>query len=1264
MYILPKLQGPTLFIAAPGDVQYLRRTAISEIQSIKANAVDGDRLEIYDWTIDKAESGFNDWTPAQAQIPLPSDTNCLAVICAFGARLGTPLPEDFPTEAVSSFISRSSSRGCRLAVPWRPGAEAEGCFALTGTVFEFLATVAARDVEGAHAPPVLLLFVGDSSIASDCDLLDANWGGGRLILEAQSKFRPSEQRAWEREQYLPQVAQLRNFLHYVYDLGIVPKIVADEDEARQQIRNFLRTQLNVRLRQSVEKPFKGLESYDIDDVDVFYGREVERNLAVAELQRTILDSDRPNALCILGASGSGKSSFLKAGLVSYLMSSKLVGEHVGVVVRPSELRRFETDPKGSGALRLIRLVEALVGSMSPFQGGEIESVLADTRSNRLATKAVEILSQELARSAPGHRLLIGVDQFEELVDDWAEQEAKDAWRPAVEFLLEASRHPQMAVLFTLQANRAELASNDTVLGGLLARGGSLLLGFPRQSLSTIIEGPFRAIDVSLEPALVRRIEERTIALLDSGDSEDHSSLLPLVSLVLLRLYKEAGPQSRELTLAEFEHVLDIDEAIATLAQAALSEAKKAAGPNWTDQSLGDFLRPLVRLRAADTERLSLMTVRVGEEAAPKALLTELSKRRLVLIEPDDRARLVHEAVLRRWRDAREWLERERITLQRATALTAEALEWQSEGYGEAFISEAGQREVDRAADVLYAWWGILADPHRKGRTVAEATLRRYCLALLAARVSPLRVVKTATHSVYHIHLACWYRDLDLVRKYLDAEPDTINARTARGRTPLCVASSNGYKGVVEELLARGADPDARDERGWTALHLAAAFGNVETIDALLRHGASVNKTDAENQTPLILAISRSRYEAAARLLAEPDVDVGVRTASGWYAMTTAVSTGQVAIVETLLAYPQANQAQADENAWHALNLAAVHDHPEIARLLLRHNPDTVDEIQPLGGGYAPIHHAASYGALATARVLADAGADLELVTAGGETPSSIAIAQGHLDFLDLVKERGGRVDTPDRNGHTSLHKAAMGWRWQGKNYEISRAEERIATYLLAAGVDLNVPDLKGRTPLHLAARFGVAAIAQSLIEAGADITAKANNGNTALHEGAISGALGIVRRLLDSGADAQCVNHDGWSALHFAALSGSCEIIRLLVARGVNVNAIATRPELTPLQAAAEVGQSDAIAALAAGGADLDLKTSDRDEPLLLAISTMHFDAARRIATLRKGPITGYRERAEELLTGLRQRGALVGMKIDFTVEELLDRHTQRVPEA
>lgn len=94
----------------------------------------------------------------------------------------------------------------------------------------------------------------------------------------------------------------------------------------------------------------------------------------------------------------------------------------------------------------------------------------------------------------------------------------------------------------------------------------------------------------------------------------------------------------------------------------------------------------------------------------------------------------------------------------------------------------------------------------------------------------------------------------------------VNAKDRTGRTPLLVAASNGYKEIVELLLANKADVKGKDSNDWTALHGAVQFGQVDIVEMLVKKGADVNATAKTGQTPYTMALQQTGRPEIAELL--------------------------------------------------------------------------------------------------------------------------------------------------------------------------------------------------------------------------------------------------------------------------------------------------------------------------------------------------------------------------------------------------------------
>jgi uncharacterized protein len=216
--------------------------------------------------------------------------------------------------------------------------------------------------------------------------------------------------------------------------------------------------------------------------------------------------------------------------------------------------------------------------------------------------------------------------------------------------------------------------------------------------------------------------------------------------------------------------------------------------------------------------------------------------------------------------------------------------------------------------------------------------------------------------------------------------------------------------------------------------------------------------------------------------------------------------------------------------------------------------------------------------------------------------------------------------------------------------------------LLKQGADVNASEADGTTPLMWAAYGGDAPLVDALLDAGAQVSAVNDYGATAMAEAATAGDAPIVGLLLKAGADANGANAEGETALMSVARTGNVQAAKLLIDAGADVNAVEAwggqsalmwaaaqlqpdmidlllaagaevdargavrdwqrritaegRPKdmnhggFTPLLYAARGGCLACVKRLLAGGADINLPDPEAVTPLILAVTTFHFDVA------------------------------------------------------
>ncbi len=270
-------------------------------------------------------------------------------------------------------------------------------------------------------------------------------------------------------------------------------------------------------------------------------------------------------------------------------------------------------------------------------------------------------------------------------------------------------------------------------------------------------------------------------------------------------------------------------------------------------------------------------------------------------------------------------------------------------------------------------------------------------------------------------------------------------------------------------------------------------------------------------------------------------------------------------------------------------------------------------------GVAPMHHAASIGALAVVERLLERGADPDVRSPRYGAPLHHAARHGHAAVVHRLIEAGAAVDAADARELTPLH------------HVILTGDRQLTALLLAHGANTEAADDRGRRPLHWAAVRGRAVLAADLIEADARLDAPDGKGNTALHHAARRGFRGVAVLLMGHGAPVDAATpHFAVTPLHYAARAGWNRMVRLLLAGGADINA-GSGLYGTPLHWAAESGRIAVASTLLEHGADRMLRDDHGYRPESRARQRGHFALAALLAAGEQPP-WGAR-RAEPLRT-------------------------------
>lgn len=459
----------------------------------------------------------------------------------------------------------------------------------------------------------------------------------------------------------------------------------------------------------------------------------------------------------------------------------------------------------------------------------------------------------------------------------------------------------------------------------------------------------------------------------------------------------------------------------------------------------------------------------------------------------------------------------------------------------------------------------------------------------------------------------------------------LAAGTAAAQIPLISAVKASDVDSVRALIAKGVDVNAPQGDGATALHWAAHRNDLALADLLIRAGANPNAANELGATPLWLACVNGSATMIERLLGA-GAKTNVRIASGETPLMTAARTGDVTAVRLLLASGADVNAKEGVRGQTALMWAVDQKQAEVARALIENGADlharsdvwsqlenTAGNANPVGdfemahGGSTPLLFAARNGDLASARVLLDAGADVNDTVAAGMSALVVAAHSNHGGLAEYLLERGADPNAA-KAGYTALHAAVL------------RGNVDLVKALLAHGADVNALVLHG-TPgrrlgadyslryqmigvnaLWLAARFADIPIMRRLVESGADPFVVPKDGTTAL-----KAAMGFAGGLTENRQYRYGVPQDPEDEER-----QTLEAARIALDMGVSVNAANTAGD-TALHDAVRQRFDSVIQLLADHAADLNAKNKRNETPLALALVDRRESAAGGPSIKRAG---------------------------------------------
>ncbi len=402
---------------------------------------------------------------------------------------------------------------------------------------------------------------------------------------------------------------------------------------------------------TVVNPFPGLRAFEAADSHLFFGRET----ATDELLKKLRNN---RFITVIGTSGSGKSSLVKAGMLPDL--------HGGYMVSAGSNWRIAILRPGNSPIHALAtaLIEAGVCSTADKEVS-MQVAISETVLRRGVKGLIEVVKQ--ARMQADSNLLIVVDQFEELfrfIHSSAGAKSKEEAAAFVKLLLEASAQVELPI-YVILTMRSEYLGDCTQFRDLpeaINKGQYLIPRMPRDQKRRAITGPIAVGGAKISPRLVQRL------LNDVGDNPDQ---LPIMQHAMMRsweYWEKEGNLNEEIDLPHYNATGGMHEALSRHADEAFNEL--------TDKKtkhIAEFIFKRLTGQGADNREIRFPTTlkelssvcNTDEANIIKVLDVFRQEGRSFLMPPsstplasDTLIDISHESLIRIWRRLRRWVDEE------------------------------------------------------------------------------------------------------------------------------------------------------------------------------------------------------------------------------------------------------------------------------------------------------------------------------------------------------------------------------------------------------------------------------------------------------------------------------------------------------------------------------------------------------------------------------------------------------------------------------
>ncbi|NOS90084.1 MAG: AAA family ATPase, partial [Methylococcaceae bacterium] len=675
------MQTFSLFVSSPGDVDDERRRAEQVIRKLQTEFDRYIRLEPIFWEHQPQSSQQH----FQEQIKkLPSATDL--VVCILWSRLGTRLPPD------------------KFQRP-------DGTHYNSGTEFEFEDAV---DSYRQHKTPDLWVYRKTADVL--VSLNDPNKADKEAQKAALDKFldhwlgSPQDHFKAGFNSFTDADDFERQLTAHLHDLLLArcPQYQKDTDELPAWTRD--------------ESPYRGLAYFDLNHAAVFFGRSAAVHAVLAQLNSQAAVG-KPFVL-VLGASGAGKSSLLRAGLLHALVAERRVDK---VDLWRYAILRPDDAPDGDWlrGLAAALLAETALPELAGAGFADVASLsaqlaqhpegLAGALAHALAAAADRLRLERAWNFTPNARLVLLIDPLEEIfraptdtrtvltdaekAEQLRQQNAlRDRFLTAVQALAETGL---VWILAGLRSEYYPQAAGHPVLNTLKAGAGQYDLAMPDETeLAEIIRYPARAAGMAFELRAGRRLDAQLLK-----DTANNPNALPLLEFTLDALYQLARQRGDNTLSFDDYHIRlgGLDGAITLAAETAVSQlgdgnldAVRDVFRQLVDLDNGKALRRRAPLSDFQADPLQWQVVQAFINARLLSS-SDSGDTHTATVEP------VHEALLRTWPQLLAWLAEDQDILAIRSRMEELAANWQAASRNEGYLLNAGKQEQDATQLLKQPW---------------------------------------------------------------------------------------------------------------------------------------------------------------------------------------------------------------------------------------------------------------------------------------------------------------------------------------------------------------------------------------------------------------------------------------------------------------------------------------------------------------------------------------------------------------------------------